>query len=76
MRCHTGDKHYKCTHCDKSFVNVSHLKYHLKSHGEQHHYKCGKCPRIFEYTRDLRSHMKEHAESVVAIGEEVDDNNC
>lgn len=64
LRCHTGERPYKCSHsgCNRRFSRLENLKLHTRTHtGEKpytcHHEGCGK---KFNNTSDRAKHMKTH----------------
>ena len=56
-------KHYKCTECDKSFINKDTLSKHMSAHLEERNFKCGKCGKLFKRLSHVREHIKIHAGS-------------
>lgn len=58
-----GVKHYKCTECDKSFINKDTLSKHMSAHLEERNFKCGKCGKLFKRLSHVREHIKIHAGS-------------
>lgn len=62
MLVHTGEKPYKCKHCDKSYSQCYDLTTHLrKKHFGDLIYKCETCPEAFRYYKDFYRHSKEHS---------------
>ena len=64
LRCHTGERPYRCTYgeCIRKFSRLENLKLHMRTHtGEKpypcHHVDCGK---KFNNTSDRAKHMKTH----------------
>ncbi|KAJ7995944.1 hypothetical protein DPEC_G00231960 [Dallia pectoralis] len=61
MRTHTGEKPYRCSHCEFRCADQSNLKTHVKSkHGAALPFKCAQCvhcAQAFPDERELQRHM-------------------
>ncbi|XP_067658575.1 uncharacterized protein [Haliotis asinina] len=58
---HTGEKPYKCTHCDKSFGFRSQLAQHrIFAHSTDRPFKCKECNKSFKMASKLQQHMIGH----------------
>ena len=60
MRGHTGDKPYKCSHCEKAFTSNIHLKRHERTHTGERPYKCEYCTKAFTQYGHLQAHIRIH----------------
>ena len=63
MRKHTGEKPFKCYHCNYSCVTSGHLQSHMRTHAEERPFKCSKCDKAFKRKSDLVKHSKIHLSS-------------
>ncbi|XP_043943327.1 zinc finger protein 2-like isoform X2 [Protopterus annectens] len=54
-------KSYKCTACEKNFVNNAQLSSHMKSHTSDRPYKCAICGKSFKWKKYLRYHEESHS---------------
>ncbi|XP_043922385.1 zinc finger protein 182-like [Protopterus annectens] len=61
QKVHTGQKSYKCTTCDKSFVYRGRMLNH-QTHCGQKSYKCTTCDKSFMRKNQLTHHQKMHSE--------------
>ena len=64
LRCHTGERPYKCTHdsCKRTFSRLENLKLHIRTHTGEKPYTCHHkgCEKRFNNTSDRAKHMKTH----------------
>ena len=64
LRCHTGEKPYKCDvkDCNRSFSRLENLKLHVRTHTGEKPYACHyeNCSKRFNNTSDRAKHMKTH----------------
>uniref|UniRef100_A0A087YM23 C2H2-type domain-containing protein n=1 Tax=Poecilia formosa TaxID=48698 RepID=A0A087YM23_POEFO len=59
QRRHTSENPLACSHCDKRFYQMYHLKHHERS---DKLYLCKICGRSFSYSTLFRFHMKIHSD--------------
>ena len=60
MKIHSKNKDYKCNQCNKQFVNLSRLNYHLQNvHGDFIHL-CEICNKQFKSKPNLIRHQQVH----------------
>ncbi|NWT61309.1 ZSC22 protein, partial [Erythrocercus mccallii] len=57
-----GEKPHKCSKCEKSFRERSHLNAHQIIHTRERPYKCGECGKTFSHSSHLIKHKKSHTE--------------
>ena len=67
LRCHTGEKPYKCTipDCTRRFSRIENMRLHVRTHTGEKPYACGHegCPKRFNNSSDRAKHMKTHLET-------------
>jgi len=60
MRCHTGEKPFKCSICNYSCSTSAYLKIHRRIHTGQKPYECTICNYSTSYPGDLGRHNRKH----------------
>lgn len=55
---HSGiERPYECFICHKDYKRHEHLKYHMRTHGDERNYICHVCGDAFFLSNDLRKHI-------------------
>nr|XP_057908551.1 zinc finger and SCAN domain-containing protein 21-like [Doryrhamphus excisus] len=60
MTCHTASTRWKCSQCDKTFVNKGNLNRHTKQHTGEKPFICSVCGKRFSRHSNLKVHTKMH----------------
>ena len=67
LRCHTGEKPYKCTipGCLRRFSRIENMRLHVRTHTGEKPYACGYegCPKRFNNSSDRAKHVKTHVQT-------------
>ncbi|XP_065088202.1 zinc finger protein 260-like [Ochlerotatus camptorhynchus] len=60
---HSGERPFKCSHCDKRFYSEMHLKNHLVCHSADRPFPCSFCEKSFSRKRNMEEHVRScHSE--------------
>ncbi|XP_019535160.3 zinc finger protein 260-like [Aedes albopictus] len=60
---HSGDRPYKCSHCEKRFFSEMHLKNHQVCHSQDRPFECSFCDKNFSRKRNMEEHVRScHSE--------------
>lgn len=57
---HTGEKPFKCYHCNETFRSSSHLTRHKRIHTGEKKFGCSVCGKHFAEKYNLVVHQKIH----------------
>ena len=57
---HTGEKPYKCNHCDHTCAKSSQLKRHIMIHTGEKPHKCNQCDFAANQASHLKTHILKH----------------
>lgn len=60
---HTGEKKHKCETCGNFFMNVTVLKYHMRTHLTEKQFSCDTCGKSFANNSGLTRHLKTHTKT-------------
>lgn len=58
IRFHSGiERPYECYICNRDYKRFEHLKYHMRTHGNERNYVCHVCGDAFFLSSELRKHI-------------------
>eukprot|EP00057_Strongylocentrotus_purpuratus_P002134 XP_003723902.1 PREDICTED: zinc finger protein 2-like [Strongylocentrotus purpuratus] len=60
MKVHTSERPFKCSVCDKGFIERRHLKSHMRSHTGEKPFACSVCQKAFSQPTHLTYHLRTH----------------
>ncbi|KAM6911520.1 uncharacterized protein PEZ65_015756 [Lycodopsis pacificus] len=59
-RCSAGEKHFRCSECEKTFGTRQHLKRHMRTHTGEKPFSCSVCKKSFNKGSTFQNHMRTH----------------
>ncbi|KAM6946703.1 uncharacterized protein PEZ65_000460 [Lycodopsis pacificus] len=59
-RCSAGEKHFRCSECEKTFGKSHNLKRHMRIHTGEKPFSCSVCKKSFYHHSHLQYHMRTH----------------
>ncbi|XP_030848695.1 zinc finger protein 696 isoform X2 [Strongylocentrotus purpuratus] len=60
MKVHTSERPFKCSVCDKGFIERRHLENHMRSHTGEKPFECSVCQKAFSRATHLTYHLRTH----------------
>ncbi|XP_054626309.1 zinc finger and SCAN domain-containing protein 12-like [Dunckerocampus dactyliophorus] len=60
MTCHTDNKLFKCSQCDKAFNDRSNMYRHMRTHTGEKPFTCSVCGKRFSQKAYLTAHSRTH----------------
>lgn len=56
----SGEKPFKCPHCDRAFTQSGNLNNHIRLHTDEKPFKCHFCDKAFVQSGNLSSHIRNN----------------
>ena len=64
---HSGEKPYKCVHCEKRFKTAGDLQGHFRIHSDERPYNCTQCDKSFSTRKKLNNHVQIHSDETLQM---------
>lgn len=61
MKIHQEKKNYTCAECNKQFINLSRLNYHIQNVHSEPTFHCDQCSKMFRSKVNFSRHMRIHS---------------